>query len=327
MKNRKRLCVILALSLVLMLLIGAALLLGQNAGVKAPTIGVCFRQLSDGDSQEYKTILEARLSYSGYKVMTADAANDQSKQDSQIAQMIKKGCDLLVVEPVMVAAADTVVNQLRKANVPLVFINREPAQQVMDSWDRLCYVGCDIANAGTVQGKIAAALPNKGDINGDGVTSYVILQAASDLADTQLRSDSCVAAMTQSGMSCVGLETVSTDGSKDNAQLRCASLLSQYGKDVEVILCNTDEIAMGALEAVKEGGWNPGTDVYVLGIGGSAAAVEAVGQGTLNGTVIRDTNGLCDQVLGTVTQMLAGTRKEKTVYVDFLPITKPEPVE
>ncbi len=325
MKNRKRLCIVLALSLLLVILIGVVMLV-QKQDPNVPTVGVCMRQLSDGDSQEYYNLLEARLHYSGFKTMSADANNDQSKQDSQIAQMLKKGCDILVVEPVMVTAADTVVKQLQQADVPLIFINREPSQQVLDSWDKLCYVGCDIANAGAVQGSIAAALPQKGDINGDGVTSYVILQADPSLADTQTRSESCIGAMTQAGMTVSCLQTVSTGGSKDSGQLHCASLLAQYGKDIEVIICHTDEIALGALEAVKEGGWTPGVDVYILGIGGSAAAVEAVGQGTLTGTVIRDTNALCEQVLSTVTQMLAGTRNQKVVYVDYLPVTKPEPV-
>lgn len=327
MKDRKRLCIILALSLLLALLLGVVLLLAQELGTDAPTIGVCFRQLSDSDSQEYWSFLEARLHYSGFKTMSADAGSDQSKQDSQIAQMLKKGCDLLVVEPVMASAADTVVQQLQQANVPLIFINREPTQQVLDSWEKICYVGCNIANAGTVQGEIAAELPQKGDINGDGVTSYVVLQSDPALADTQTRSESCVTAMTQAGAAVSCLQTVATDGTKANSQLRCASLLAQYGKDIEVILCNTDEIALGALEAVKEGGWAPGTDVYLLGIGGSAAAVESVGQGQLTGTVTRDTVGLCEQVLAAITQMLAGTRNQKVIYVDYLPVTAPEAAE
>ena len=321
MKNRKRVLLIAALALLLAVLLGVAIFLGQNAnGMK---VGICFRQLSDSASQEYQRQLEVVLQDSGFQTVVEDAQNDQSKQDAQIGKMLADGCKLLIVEPVIISAADTVVEQLCKADVPLVFINREPAQQVLESWEKISYVGCDTKHAGTVQGQIAAALPNKGDINGDGVVSYVMLQADETLIDTQLRSQSCIEAMTEAGavLNCLG--TVSTDGTAEISQLRCAQLLAQYGKDIEVIFCNTDAIALGALEAVKGGGWGPGTDIYLLGIGGSAEALEKVAQDQLTGTVVRDVAGLCDTVRTVVTQMLAGDNTQKIHHVDFLPVTKP----
>lgn len=327
MKNRKSLSIVLALSVLLVLLIGAVIFLAQGMGFAAPKIGVCFRQLADDASQEYRSRLESLFNYSGYKIVVSDARNDQSKQDSQIAKMLKDGCDLLVVEPVITSAADAVVAQVKKADVPLIFINREPTQQILDSWEKLSYVGCDTANAGTVQGQIALKLPQKGDINGDGVISYVILQADPGLIDTQLRTQSCITAMTEAGAVVSCLETVSTDGTKENSQLRCASLLAKYGKDIELILCSADNVALGALDAIKEGGWNPGTDVYLLGIGGSAAAVELVQQQQLAGTVARDTAGLCDRVLTIATQMLAGSNVQRINHVEFLAVTPPETAE
>ena len=173
-----------------------------------------------------------------------------------------------------------------------------------------------------MQGQIAAALPNKGDMNGDGVVSYVMLQAEEMLIDTQLRSQSCIDAMTEAGavLNCLG--TVTTDGTAEISQLRCAQLLAQYGKDIEVIFCNTDTIALGALEAVKGGGWDPGTDIYLLGIGVSAEALEKVEQGQLTGTVARDVAGLCGTVQAVVNQMLAGEKPQRINHIDFLPVTK-----
>lgn len=322
MKDRKKVLLIAVLVLVLAALLVVAIVLGPNV-TKAPKIGICFRQLSDSAAQQYQIQLETMLHYSGFKTIVADAQNDQSKQDSQIEKMLKDGCNLLVVEPVIISAADTVVAKLQQADVPLVFINREPAQQVLESWEKIAYVGCDTKKAGTVQGQIAASLPNKGDINGDGVVSYVMLQADAALIDTQLRTQSCIDAMTEAGAVLSCLQTFTTDGTSEIGQLRCAQLLAQYGKDIEVIFCNTDEIAMGALAAIKGGGWDPGTDIYLLGIGGSPEALDMVAQDQMTGTVVRDTAGLCDKVRTVVIQMLAGNRQELISYVDFLPVTKP----
>lgn len=325
MKNRKLFPVLLALLLGMILLLAAFLMKGLGTGLengKVLKIGVCFRQLSDTETTTYWECLENMLHYSGYETEVADGKNDQTKQDAQILQLISNGCDLLIVEPVMITAADTVASRLKEAGIPVVFINRKPEEKVLQSWDRILYVGCDTADPGKVQGQIVLGLPDGGDVNGDGVISCVILQADPDLIDTQQRTEHCVREITEAGRKVTCLETISTDGTAESSKLYCQQLLARYGMDIEVIFCNTDVIALGAAAAVEDGGWIPGKDVYLLGIGAENRALQLVQQGVLSGTVKKDIPSLCNQTLDAAQSLLTGAAAEKITYVEHIPVTK-----
>ena len=320
MKDRKRMCIILALSLGLLLLVAAVLVIQTINGT--PKVGVCLRQFNDNGTQAFWNSFHDGLRAQGYRTMVADAKNDQSQQDAQIAEMLKKGCDFLVVEPVMVAAADTVVQQARQAQVPLIFLNREPDAQILNSWESVYYVGGKLGNAGTIQGKIPQQLPGEGDLNGDGVVSYVMLQADPQRTDVQANSQGFAA----EAKNAVCLETVSTDGTKASGTFRSGVLLAKYGKDIELIVCSTDEIALGAVEAVQGGGWVPGVDICVVGIGSNSEALEMVTQNVLSGTVVQDVDGVCEATITVIGQLLSGGQVEKTIYVDHLSVISPGPL-
>ncbi len=70
-----------------------------------------------------------------------------------------------------------------------VLINREPTAEQMAAYNKLVYVGCDAAQSGTFQGEIILETENKGDINGDGKVSYIMIQGDPENIDAQLRTE------------------------------------------------------------------------------------------------------------------------------------------
>uniref|UniRef100_UPI0034A39283 substrate-binding domain-containing protein n=2 Tax=Clostridiaceae TaxID=31979 RepID=UPI0034A39283 len=120
-----------------------------------------------------------------------DGKGDQSIQNDTIDTILQKDIDLLMVNLVDIGAAPTVLNKIKDAGKPVVFFNREPAADVVKSYDKAMFVGTNAQEAGVLQGKILAdqwkANPAL-DKNGDGVMQYVMLKGEPDNAEAVART-------------------------------------------------------------------------------------------------------------------------------------------
>ena len=305
----------------ILLLLAAVLLLMLSACKETdepPKIGLCLRQGVETDAGHQA--LQEQLTNGGYQLFITDAKNDQSKQDGQIRELIGKKCDLLIVEPVQTAVAGEIVAQAKEAAVPVLFINREPAQSVLEVWEKVCYVGSDAAQPGLLQGEIILDLPDKGDINGDGIVTYIVIGGPADNLDAQLHAETCCKALTDQGIEVVRLDAGSGDWTQTGGKRVCEYALSQYGKDIEVVFCNNDAMALGAWTAIQDGGRTVGRDIYLVGIGGEKIALDMVQSGGMTGTVTADLQGLAVQISATVHALLDEFPVEKQCYIDYIKI-------
>lgn len=306
----------------LALLLG--LLLSFAACDPAPDVaGLCLREQDSTMTQQSAWMLEKALNQAGYgcEVTVCDAGMDQSKQLQQVQTLLEAGCAVLVVEPVMTAAAQDLADLAKEADVPLIFIGEKPADAVLDSWSKLCYVGFDPAQPGSLQGKILQDLPDKGDINGDGTICYYVIGGPEDHLDTRLRTTGCVEAMADTGLQTQCLGTSWGDWSRERARDLSAGAIARYGKDIEVLICIDDTTAIGALDAIVDGGRTVGKDIYLLGIGGDQHALALIHSGEMTATVARDLRTQAEAVGELAETLLWGRTPEKVTYVDYVPIT------
>ena len=291
---------------------------------EAGTIGVCIYKFDDAFMTTYRNALQEILEDKGYKVTVVDGNNDQAKQNEQINTFITQGVDALIINPVMTSAAATIVDTVKAADIPTVLINREPTADDMAAYNKLVYVGCDAAQSGTFQGQLILDTENKGDINGDGVVSYIMIQGDPENIDAQLRTEYSVKALTDAGMKVEQLNLTRGDWDREKGQTICANDLAQFGDKVEVVFCNNDDMAIGALQAIQAAGRTVNKDIYLVGVDALAAALNEVKAGNMTGTVLNDAVG---QASGAVEQMellLNGTTFEagkQSVYVDYVKVT------
>ena len=181
-------------------------------------VGVCIYKFDDAFMTTYRNALQEILEGKGYEVTIVDGNNDQAKQNEQINTFITQGVDALIINPVMTSAADQIISTVKDADVPTVLINREPTADQMSAYDKLVYVGCDAAQSGTFQGELILDTENKGDINGDGKVSYIMIQGDPENIDAQLRTEYSVKALTDAGVEVEQLRPL-------RGWLRCCSLL------------------------------------------------------------------------------------------------------
>ena len=155
---------------------------------KTYKIGVAIYQFDDNFMTLYRNELQSYMESLQtdnvkYDITIVDGKNDMATQTEQINSFITQGVDLIICNLVQTSSADTIINKVVEAGIPLVLINREPLAYDADgkTLDEqyegilnnpyVCYVGADARQSGTYQGEIVAALPDKGDVNGDGTVS------------------------------------------------------------------------------------------------------------------------------------------------------------
>lgn len=308
-----------ALLLALIFTLGLTACGGKNT---QPQVALCLRQADDRSTARYYTALESALTQAGYAVTLVDGKNDQTEQNGRIDVLIAQGYDLLVVDPVLVSEAQTVLEKAKAGDIPVVFINHEPDGAVLESWEKACFVGCDAAKPGLMQGQIILELPNQGDVNGDGVLSYLVLAGPEDHIDARLRTDNCVEVLADAGVPLLHLCTAAGDWTKEAGQRLCREALTKYGRDIEVVFCNNDAMAVGAAAAIGDSGWILGRDIYLVGIDADGEALKLVQQDKMAGTVLVDIQSQVDQVLAAAKLLLEDQPVENRYYIDYTAVTR-----
>ena len=272
----------------------------------------------------YRNALQEILEGKGYEVTIVDGNNDQAKQNEQINTFITQGVDALIINPVMTSAADQIISTVKGADVPTVLINREPTADQMSAYDKLVYVGCDAAQSGTFQGELILDTENKGDINGDGKVSYIMIQGDPENIDAQLRTEYSVKALTDAGVEVEQLDLQRGDWDRNKGQEICQNDLAKFGDQIEVVFCNNDDMAIGALQAIQAAGRTVNKDIYLVGVDALDAAKNEVANGNMTGTVLNDAKGQATQAVASMEELLGGKTFEaghQSVYVDYVKVT------
>lgn len=287
----------------------------------APTIGICFGGFA-GSISGHRQALTDTLTAAGFQVLTADAHNDQSKQLSQMETFLEQNCDLLIVEQVMTSATEEMQQCLSSSDTPVIFLTREPEEAMLEALKQACFVGCDACRPGFLMGQALLQLPKHGDLNGDGVVSYAFITGPEDHMDSRLRMDQCREALTQAGANVQEMYTGYGNWSRESGQRCSQQILGIYGKDVEVLLCCSDVLVLGAAEAIRATGREAGQDVYLLGIGNDPVILSLLESGQISAVVSMDLESHTDTVLSAAYALLDGQTVAPRQYIDYTIITE-----
>lgn len=259
------------------------------------SIGACIYKYDDTFMTGVRTNMQAKADELGVKLELVDSQNKQPTQNEQVDTFITKGVSALAVNPVDRTAAGPLVDKAKAEDIPIVFLNREPEADVMASYDKIWYVGAKAEESGTMSGEIIAdywkAHP-EADRNGDGKLQYIMVTGEPGHQDATLRTEYSVKAITDAGIEVEELGNDTAMWDKVKATDLVSSLLSAKGvENVEAILCNNDDMALGAIEALKAAGYNTGDAAKftpVVGVDATAPALQAMQDGSLLGTVLND---------------------------------------
>jgi methyl-galactoside transport system substrate-binding protein len=258
-----------------------------------PTVGVAIYKFDD----TFMTGVRNAISKAGEgkaQIDIVDSQNAQPTQNDKVDLFITKKVNALAINPVDRTAASVIIDKAKKANTPVVFFNREPLPEDMKKWDKVYYVGAKAEESGTISGQLIVdywkAHPEM-DKNKDGVLQYVMLKGEPGHQDAELRTKFSVKAVEDAGIKVQKLAEDTGMWDRVKGQEKMAAFLAAHGDNIEAVFANNDDMALGALEALKAKGYfKDGKFLPVVGVDATAPALKALEDGTLLGTVLNDAN-------------------------------------
>ncbi len=290
-------------------------------------IGVCIYQLNDNFMSLFCDELVnylVSLGFSEDNIIVFGSSNNQSIQLMQVEELIDRGVNALIVNPVNASIVHTITDKAVNNGIPVVYINREPSAEEEANWEDydldVSYVGCDARQSGIYQGELLMELGfDTLDINGDGAIQYYMIEGAPENIDAGFRTLYSLSTLTNAGfnMDCLLDEVGNWDMA--TAKLITAKGISQ--KQIpEVILCNNDSMALGAITAVKDAGLTPGKDVFIVGVDALPEAIEEIKNGNMVGTVFNDYIGQSHNAADAALRYLSGEKNEHYIGCEYVKV-------
>ena len=301
----------------------------EGVDVENAKIGISIYQFTDNFMTLYRTelvrYLTEDLGFNPDNVIVQDGKNDQAEQTNQINNFITDQVDVMILNLVQSSSAPQVTDMCNEAGIPVVYINRQPDETESDRWAsdglKATYIGADARQSGTFQGEEILETENKGDINGDGKVSYIMVQGDPENIDAQYRTEYSIKALTDAGVEVDELLLQRGDWDQAKGQQIVQDALTQYGDDVEVVFCNKDAMALGALQAIQAAGRTVGKDIYLVGVDALTDAVQNIVDGNFTGTVFNDYFSQAQGAANLAVKFLKGEEVDPVNMVDYVKVT------
>lgn len=261
--------------------------------------------------------------------MVREAAGSEKTQNEQVRELIDAGCNVLCVNLVDRADPSEIIDMARESDIPLIFFNREPVEEDMLQWEQTYYVGAPARQSGQMQGELAADVIRAGgvDRNGDGRIQYVILEGEADHQDAIIRTESVVNTLQEKGIELEKLDYQIANWNRAQAQNRMRQIIGQFHDEIELVLSNNDDMAMGAVDAYDAMNYTEENRPVFFGVDGTAVGLQAVKDGDLAGTVYNDKEEQADVMAQLSVALATGEgldaiafENERYVYVPYLKV-------
>lgn len=306
----------------------AASTAGSTEGTTAASslkVDVFYYDFSDVYISTVRAAMDEQLKAMGIEPKNWDAAGSQPTQTDQVNTAIADNSDLLIVNIVETSTSDPakdIVEAARAADIPVIFFNREVADnEVINSYEKCAFVGTNAPDAGHMQGEMIGNYLMENydtvDLNGDGTISYVMFKGQEGNAEAEARTQYAVEdankILTEGGKpelayydanaSTKYLVDAQGKWSAQAANDYMVTLLGSYNKDsnnmVELIICNNDGMAEGAISALQNVGYNKGegsTIIPVFGVDATDSAKKLIKEGNMAGSIKQDAVGMASTI-------------------------------
>ena len=292
----------------------AALALGAGAAQAETRVGVSMTSFDN----PFLTILLNGIRAEGAKhsdleLVVEDAQLDVAKQLNQVQNMVANGVDAIVVNPVDGAATPAMTALAVEAGIPLVYVNHPPAEHAAMP-EGTSFVGSNEIDSGTMQTKaVCEMLGGKGKV-------LVLMGPLENEASIIRTKDIEDVIATEP---CTGMEIIDKQVGNWN-RTQGADLTTNWltsGVEFDAIISNNDEMAIGAIQALKTAG-RAMDSVIVGGIDATADALAAMAAGDLDVTVFQNATKQGEVALATALAMAGGEAAEGNIWIPFEPVTR-----
>lgn len=253
----------------------------------------------------------------GVNLQVEDATNDVAKQLNQVQNFIASGKDAIIVNAVDTSATQAMSDAAEAAGIPLVYVNREPIN-VDTLPDNQAFVASNEIESGTLETfEICKMLRAKGLAGGANVV--IMIGELSNQAAVQRTKDTHdVIGMDMCNFMNV-VEEQTANWSRTEGQDLMTNWLSA-GNKIDAVIANNDEMAIGAVQAMKAAGIDM-DDVVIGGVDATQDALFSMKQGGMDLTVFQDAFGQGEGSINAALRIIKGEDVDQKVYIPFKLVT------
>ena len=279
------------------------------AAAQAATLGVSMALFDDNFLTAVRASMQARAGQQGAGIQFEDAQNDIGRQLNQIQNFIAQKVDAIIVNPVDTDATPKITRLVVAAHIPLVYVNRLPADRQLPP--RVAFVGSNETQSGILQmTEVCRLLQGKGDIvilMGE-LTNQSARQRTQDVYDVIGRPP------------CGGIRVLDKQ-SANWKRTEAADLMTNWlsaGLRPQAVVANDDEMAIGAIQALKQARLLGNT--IVAGIDATADGLAAMKSGDLKVSVFQNP-AQGSTAVDTALELVRGQTVASLVWVPFELVT------
>jgi inositol transport system substrate-binding protein len=298
-------------------MIAVAALAAITTSASAENIGVAMAQFDDNFLTVLRNgMIDYAKTMSNVTLQVEDGANDPNKQLSEIQNFVASKVDAIIVNPVDTDATAAITKLAADANIPLVYVNRQPVN--LDSLpDNQAFVASNEKDSGTLETQQVCK-----DFKDAGMTSasvYVMEGLLNNQSAIQRTQDVKDVIATPDCSFIKIIDTQTANYQRDQAQSLMANWITA-GTKFDGVIANNDEMAIGAIQAIKAAGMDP-KKLVIGGIDATEDGLAAMAAGDLKVTVFQDAAGQGKGALDAALALAQGKKVDKEVWVPFQLVT------
>jgi inositol transport system substrate-binding protein len=299
------------------ILAAAMATLMSSSALAETKIGVSMALFDDNFLTVLRNGIEAQAKGMDASVQIEDAGNDVAKQLDQIKNFAASGVQAIIVNPVDTSATQAMSDAAAAAGIPLVYVNRQPIN--IDTLpDNQAFVASNEVDSGTLETiEVCNLLKAAGKTEAN---VYIMVGELSNQAAVQRTKD--IHDVMGDGRCAVKLNIIdeqTANWSRDQAQSLMTNWISA-GKPYDAVIANNDEMAIGAVQAMKAAGVDMKT-MIVGGVDATQDALAAMKAGDLDATVFQNAAGQGAGALDAAIKLAKGEAVEQKVWIPFELVT------
>ncbi|MDO5737959.1 MAG: substrate-binding domain-containing protein [Eubacteriales bacterium] len=282
---------------------------------KRQKFGIFYHDFSDGYISNIRDVLKENIDEAaGFEILEFDGQNNQNTQNQQVAGAIGTGLAVALINACDTSELSELTEMLSKADIPIIFWGREPEDSSLYELGKICYIGPLEEEAGRIQGQLILDYWQAAsrDRNKNGKLDYVLLQGGADSAETVARSELVLAVLEDAGIELNKLAVANCDWDRAKATVAVEAWLASDLENIDVIIANNDDMALGAVDALQVINYNlqeeanPESTIGVFGIDATEAGREAVRAGVMMGTVRQSKSELVKALIKVAENVASG---------------------
>lgn len=275
----------------------------NNGKNEVKTIGLAISTLNNPFFVDLEAGAKAKAAELNVKLVTLDSQDDSATEMSNVEDLINQGVDVIMINPTDSDAVKSAVEAANKANIPVITLDRG-------------------ANGGTVVSHIASDNVAGGKLAGEyivellgGKGKVVELEGIPGASAARDRGEGFNSAIAGTDLKVVAKQTANFDRAQG---LTVMENILQAQPEIDAVFAHNDEMALGALEAIKASGRN----ILVVGFDATDDAKAAVAKGEMAATVEQLPKEIGSLGIQTAVKVLNGEKVENMIPVNLQLVKK-----